>query len=213
MGSAWTKASASRVCSIPAGVNRPPTAKRRTSARDLIRHYGAVNVLDRALTPVTAPCTSPYMRTRCVQVAAVTAAILAIGCLFGMMNPAARNTSLVGTLAAQGRPSPIQTAGGGKGPGAAPDANDPANANADLSPRPPVRPLAPDEQAKQFWLPAGYRMEPVLSDPLIDSPGQVTFDGNGRMFVVELRGYVQTPDGIDTLVPTGRDLRSRGSRR
>ena len=29
----------------------------------------------------------------------------------------------------------IQTPGGGRGPGAAPDANDPANANADLSPK------------------------------------------------------------------------------
>jgi len=47
-------------------------------------------------------------------------------------------------------------------------------------------------------------MEPVLSDPLIDSPGQVTFDRNGRMFVVELRGYEQMPDGIDSLRPTGR---------
>jgi hypothetical protein len=83
-------------------------------------------------------------------------------------------------LHAQGRASAIQSAGGGAGPLAAPDAKDPANAKADLSPRPPVRPLTPDEQAKQFWLPAGYRMEPVLSDPLIDSPGQVTFDGNGR---------------------------------
>src|SRR4029453_711604 len=62
----------------------------------------------------------------------------------------------------------------------------------------------PEEQAKQFWLPAGYHLEPVLSDPDIDSPGQVTFDGDGRMFVVELRGYVQTPEGIDTLAPTGR---------
>ena len=99
---------------------------------------------------------------------------------------------------------PIQTPGGGRGPGAAPDANDPANAAADLSPRPPIRPLTPAEQSKQFWLPAGYRMEPVLSDPLIDSPAQVTFDGNGRMFVLELRGYRQTPDGIDSIVPTGR---------
>ena len=107
-------------------------------------------------------------------------------------------------LHAQGRASAIQSAGGGAGPLAAPDAKDPANAKADLSPRPPVRALTPDEQAKQFWLPAGYRMEPVLSDPLIDSPGQVTFDGNGRMFLLELRGYEQTPDGIDALVPTGR---------
>ena len=112
--------------------------------------------------------------------------------------------AVIVSLSAQGRPSPIQTAGGGKGPGAAPDANDPANAKADLSPRPPVRPLTPEDQAKHFWLPAGYRMEPVLADPIIDSPGQVTFDGNGRMFVVELRGYVQTPEGVDTLAPIGR---------
>ena len=107
-------------------------------------------------------------------------------------------------LNAQGRASTIQSAGGGAGPLAAPEAKDPANAKADLSPRPPVRALRPDEQVKQFWLPPGYRIEPVLSDPLIDSPGQVTFDGNGRMFVVELRGYEQTPDGVDSIVPTGR---------
>jgi mono/diheme cytochrome c family protein/glucose/arabinose dehydrogenase len=146
------------------------------------------------------------MTIRRAHVAAGTAVMLAIGSLLGgrLVDPARSVMSLLATAAAQGRPSPIQTAGGGKGPGAAPDADDPANANADLSPKSPVRPLAPDEQAKQFWLPAGYRLEPVLSDPLIDSPGQVTFDGNGRMFVVELRGYEQTLEGIDSLVPTGR---------
>ena len=136
------------------------------------------------------------MRIWRVHAVAAAAALLAIACGFF--------ASRFDAFAAQGRPSSIQTAGGGKGPAAAPDANDPANAKADLSPKPPVRPLAPEEQAKQFWLPAGYRMEPVLADPVIDSPGQVTFDGNGRMFVVELRGYVQTPEGIDTLAQTGR---------
>jgi len=136
------------------------------------------------------------MKLRRVDIVVAAAAMLAIT-LFSF-------TTLFETPAAQGRPSPMQTAGGGKGPGAAPDANDPANAKADLSPKPPVRALAPEEQAKQFWLPAGYRMEPVLSDPLIDSPGQVTFDGNGRMFVVELRGYEQTRDGVDSLATTGR---------
>ena len=127
----------------------------------------------------------------------------AVAAVTGLI-PRVTSLTLVGNLQAQGRPSPIQTASGGKGPGAAPEANDPANAKADLSPKPAVRALTADEQAKQFWLPAGYRLEPVLSDPLIDSPGQVTFDGNGRMFVLELRGYEQTPDGIDALVPTGR---------
>ena len=98
----------------------------------------------------------------------------------------------------------IQTPTGGRGPGAAPDAIDPANANADLSPKPPVVALTPAEQATRFWLPPGYRLEPVLADPLIDSPAQITFDGNGRMFVVELRGYEQTLDGVDSIAPVGR---------
>ena len=97
----------------------------------------------------------------------------------------------------------IQTPTGGRGPGAAPDAVDPANANADLSPKPPVVALTPAEQATRFWLPPGYRLEPVLADPLIDSPAQITFDGNGRMFVVELRGYEQTLDGVDSIAPVG----------
>ena len=58
---------------------------------------------------------------------------------------------------------PIQTPGGGRGPGAAPEANDPANAGADLSAKPPILPLSPEEEAKRLWLPAGYRMEPVLA--------------------------------------------------
>jgi len=98
----------------------------------------------------------------------------------------------------------IQTPTGGRGPGAAPEAKDPANANADLSPKPPVRPLPPEEQVKRFWLPPGYRLEPVLADPVVEDPGQIAFDGNGRMLVVELRGYVQTPEGVDLIPPIGR---------
>src|SRR5688500_6523204 len=138
------------------------------------------------------------MRISSVSVVAASVVVIA-WCVSG-----STDRSPLEALHAQGRASAIQSAGGGKGPGAAPEANDPANAKADLSPRPPVRPLTADEQARQFWLPAGYRLEPVLSDPLIDSPGQITFDGNGRMFLVELRGYEQTPDGMDSLVPTGR---------
>src|SRR5436190_45034 len=92
----------------------------------------------------------------------------------------------------------------GRGVQGAPALDDPANANGDFSPRPPVVALTPEEEAKRFWLPAGYRMEPVLSDPLIQDPAQIAWDGNGRMFIVELRGYFQTPDGIDLIPPEGR---------
>ncbi len=44
----------------------------------------------------------------------------------------------------------------------------------------------------------------MLADPLIEDPAQIAFDGNGRMFVVELRGYFQTPEGIDLIPPIGR---------
>lgn len=109
-------------------------------------------------------------------------------------------------------PRQAQTASGaavgqGRGRGAvieAPAADDPANAAADLSPKPPLVALTPEEQAKRFWLPPGYRLEPVLSDPVIQEPAQLAFDGNGRMFVLELRGYHQTLDGLDLTPPEGR---------
>lgn len=104
----------------------------------------------------------------------------------------------------QATPGPTQPPPAKRGVVAAPDAADPLNAGADLSPKPPVLPLRPDEQATRFWLPPGYRLEPVLADPVIEDPGQVAFDGDGRMFVLELRGYEQTLDGRDLVPPIGR---------
>ena len=115
------------------------------------------------------------------------------------------SSTLTVTSDAQNPPrGAIQTPGGGRGPGAAPEASDPANAGADLSPKPPVQALPPAEEAKRLWLQPGYRIEPLMSEPLIEDPAQIAFDGNGRMFVVELRGYFQTPEGIDLIPPIGR---------
>jgi mono/diheme cytochrome c family protein/glucose/arabinose dehydrogenase len=74
----------------------------------------------------------------------------------------------------------------------------------DFSPRPPVLPLSPAEEAKRFWLPPGFKIEPVLSEPDIEEPGQIAFDGNGRMFVIELRGYMQDIEATGELDPVGR---------
>src|SRR5687768_15128731 len=49
----------------------------------------------------------------------------------------------------------------------------------DFSKKPPVQPLTPAEQAKKFWLPPGFKLEPVLTDPDIEEPAQIAFDGNG----------------------------------
>ena len=74
----------------------------------------------------------------------------------------------------------------------------------DFSKQPPLRPLSPAEQQKKFWLPPGFKLEPVLTEPDIQEPGQIAFDGNGRMYVLELRGYMQDADGGGTLDPIGR---------
>ena len=44
-------------------------------------------------------------------------------------------------------------------------------------------------------LPKGYRLEPVLTEPDIAEPVMVAFDGNGRMYVAEMRTYMQDADG------------------
>jgi mono/diheme cytochrome c family protein/glucose/arabinose dehydrogenase len=95
------------------------------------------------------------------------------------------------------------TGRGGRGFGGA-LADDPVNATADFGPKPAVKPLTPGEQAAKFWLPPGFRMEPVLTDPVIEESAQIAFDGNGRMFVLELRGYMQDADAGGQLDPVGR---------
>jgi glucose/arabinose dehydrogenase len=74
---------------------------------------------------------------------------------------------------------------------------------ADLPFKGPVLPVSAAEQTKSFWLPAGYRIEPVVTEPHVQEPGQIAFDGNGRMFVVELRGYMQDLDATGQLDPSG----------
>ena len=75
---------------------------------------------------------------------------------------------------------------------------------ADFSKKGQVPVLSPAEQAKKFWLPPGFKLEPVLTDPDIEEPAQIAFDGNGRMFVLEIRGYMQDADATGELDPVGR---------
>jgi mono/diheme cytochrome c family protein len=72
----------------------------------------------------------------------------------------------------------------------------------DLNPKPPVLPLTVEEEQSKFVLMAGYKMSPVLTEPQIQQPGAISFDGNGRMYVLELRSYMLTADSKGTLEPT-----------
>ena len=78
------------------------------------------------------------------------------------------------------------------------------DAGADFSPKPPVKPLTPEEQAARFILPPGYRLELVLADPEIVNPTAIAFDGNGRLYVNEMRSYMLDADGGGEFDPVSR---------
>ena len=84
---------------------------------------------------------------------------------------------------------------------------------ADFSPKPPVTRLDPAEQQKHFLLPPGFKIEPVLTDPLIEDPVGVTFDGNGRMYVLEMRSYMRDADGSELPRADQPHLAPRGHQR
>jgi glucose/arabinose dehydrogenase len=51
-------------------------------------------------------------------------------------------------------------------------------------------PLSPEEALKRFYMPPGYRVELVASEPLIQDPVMIDWDGEGRMWAVEMPGYM-----------------------
>ncbi len=74
----------------------------------------------------------------------------------------------------------------------------------DFSPKPPYLPRTPAEEAAGFMLPQGYRMELVASDPDVISPSVVEFDGNGRMYVGEMIGYMMDAEATHEHDPVSR---------
>ncbi|MDG2384659.1 MAG: HEAT repeat domain-containing protein [Pirellulaceae bacterium] len=54
---------------------------------------------------------------------------------------------------------------------------------------PRIQPLEPAEAIKSFRLQSGFKIEQVASEPLVTDPVAIAFDENGRLYVVEMRGY------------------------
>lgn len=77
-------------------------------------------------------------------------------------------------------------------------------AGADFSPKVPVQVRTPQEEAATFTLPPGFHLTPVLWDPYIQEPTQIAFDGNGRLFVNEMRSYMQDPADASVRQPISR---------
>jgi len=69
---------------------------------------------------------------------------------------------------------------------------------------PPPAPLSPQEEMKTFVVEKGFRVELVAAEPLIEAPVAMSFDDQGRLYVVEMRGYMRDLAGTDEKQPTGR---------
>lgn len=67
------------------------------------------------------------------------------------------------------------------------------------------KPMTPQDSAAAFRVPDGFRVEVVVSEPLISSPSAVCWDERGRMFVGELHGYnLEGQLDIEELNKTGK---------
>jgi putative membrane-bound dehydrogenase-like protein len=59
---------------------------------------------------------------------------------------------------------------------------------------PRIPPTEPADALKTFHVAPGFRMEQVAAEPLVADPVAVSFDEDGRLYVVEMRGYSENRD-------------------
>lgn len=69
-------------------------------------------------------------------------------------------------------------------------------------PPPPV--LTPAEELKTIKLPKGYKAELVASEPMIETPIAISWDDQGRLYVCEMRGYMNDVNAGGEDKPIGR---------
>jgi putative membrane-bound dehydrogenase-like protein len=59
---------------------------------------------------------------------------------------------------------------------------------------PRIAPVEPADAVKTFKVQPGFRIEQLAAEPLVSDPVAMCFDENGRLYVVEMRGYSEQPD-------------------
>ncbi|HEX3719296.1 MAG TPA: c-type cytochrome [Verrucomicrobiae bacterium] len=69
---------------------------------------------------------------------------------------------------------------------------------------PPQPVLSPEEALRAFKIQPGFHIELVASEPLVHDPIALTFAPDGRVWVVEMSGYMPNVDGIGEDKPVGK---------
>jgi mono/diheme cytochrome c family protein len=69
--------------------------------------------------------------------------------------------------------------------------------------------LKPADALKTIEVPKGYRLECVASEPMVEEPSMIAFDGDGAMYVCEWRTYMQDEHATGQLDPVSRVVKLR----
>ncbi len=69
---------------------------------------------------------------------------------------------------------------------------------------PPAPPLSPEEELATFRVAPGFRVELVAAEPLVVDPVAVDWDDEGRLYALEMRGYMPDVHGTGEDAPVGR---------
>ena len=64
--------------------------------------------------------------------------------------------------------------------------------------------LSPEESMETMYLPKGYKLELVASEPMVEEPIDIAWDGDGKMYVAELLTYMQDIDATNENEPWSR---------
>ena len=64
--------------------------------------------------------------------------------------------------------------------------------------------LPPAEAIKTIEVPKGYKLVCIASEPMVEEPAAMAFDGNGALYVCEWRTYMQDEHATGQLDPVSR---------
>ncbi|CAN5919433.1 hypothetical protein BH24BAC1_BH24BAC1_12920 [soil metagenome] len=68
----------------------------------------------------------------------------------------------------------------------------------------PSPPKTPSEELASFQLEPGLKIQLVAAEPMVQDPVVITFDADGRLWVVEMRGFMPDIEGLGEKEPVGR---------
>src|ERR1051325_3115576 len=69
---------------------------------------------------------------------------------------------------------------------------------------PPSPPLSPSDALKSFRIAPGFKIQTVAHEPDVVAPIALQFDPDGRIWVLEMRGFMPNAEGAGEDKPVGR---------